>query len=156
MTAKQPFQLFIKHDFLNQAEIQLFCDYFKSACPWEMPKNADFTERKHIGADTLSLTRGDSDYLSKLNNTFMDFAKRARFDFEDFFGETLVQPNVFAMRKWVVGDSQAPHCDVGHPEGKLIFSENRPEAGPLSIHMYDVASVLYFNDDFEGGDIYLS
>ena len=142
-------QLFVAPDFLTEHERGSFVTFFKSECPWKQPDGADYQERSHWSQDTTILnSKTDWQVLAHM---FVDFSTRARTQIEEYFGETLGQPSQCAMRKWVVGDEQAAHSDVGHPDGTLIFRPVQGEYGPLSIHQYDIASVLYFNNDFTGG-----
>jgi len=126
--------------------------FFNTECPWVQPAGADYQERSHWSQDTNVLR--DKNEWSFLQDLFEEISLRAKTHIEDFFGETVLQPNVFAMRKWVQGDKQSAHSDVGHSDGTLIFSPIRGEHAPLSLHQYDIASVLYFNNDFTGGQTY--
>lgn len=145
-------QLFVAPEFLSEHEVGSFVSFFKSDCPWVQPDGADHYERSHWSQDTTVLNeKPEWKYLADM---FEEISDRARTQIEAYFGETLVQPKQFAMRKWIVGDEQAPHSDVGHSSGILIFSPTQGEHGPLSIHQYDIASVLYFNNDFTGGQTY--
>jgi len=145
-------QLFVAPNFLTEEECGSFMNFFRGDCPWVQPDGADHQERSHWSQDTNVLdTKQEWKYLA---DYFDEFSARSKIAFEGFFGETLLQPNVWAMRKWIVGDRQAAHSDVGHSNGMLIFSPVKEEHGPLSLHQYDIASVLYFNDDFTGGQTY--
>lgn len=45
--------------------------------------------------------------------------------------------------RWLVGNLQSPHADKQLPDGT-----------PNPFPTYDLNSVIYWNDDFEGGQIY--
>lgn len=47
------------------------------------------------------------------------------------------------MSKWPVGGSQKPHADKEWEDGS-----------PAQENYYDIGSVIYLNDDYEGGEIY--
>ena len=145
-------QLYLNPNFLTQQEIEVFMDFFEHKCPWEKPKDADFTERQHIGQDAVIIYNQEE--LSYILPVYEEIVCRARAEIEGFFGETVLQPKILAMRKWVVGDYQSPHSDVGHPDGGLIVSTGKTGHGPLSIHQYDIASLIYFNNSFKGGETY--
>ena len=52
-----------------------------------------------------------------------------------------------AIVRWRVGDRQEPHADKELHEG--------PDAGtPNAFPYYDIASIFYLNDDYEGGELY--
>lgn len=49
--------------------------------------------------------------------------------------------------RWPVGTRQEPHADKEMHEG--------PDTGkPNSFHWYDIGTVFYLNDDYEGGELY--
>jgi hypothetical protein len=65
---------------------------------------------------------------------------------EDFF-EVEVIPTGPAIVRWPVNARQEPHADKELHEG--------PDAGkPNSFPWYDLGTVFYFNDDYEGGELY--
>jgi hypothetical protein len=145
-------QLLVVRDFLTPEELSLFKNFFENRCEWEQVAHADFTERQHYARDITEF-KGSPEYAD-IYEAYERIALRKKETLEGFFGETLAQPVNMALRKWVVGDYQSAHSDVGHPDGKLIIRPAAVETGPLSLHQYDVAAVLYFNDEFEGGEIY--
>ena len=52
-----------------------------------------------------------------------------------------------AIVRWPVGTRQEPHADKELHEG--------PDAGtPNAFPWYDIASIFYINDDYEGGELY--
>lgn len=145
-------QLCVVRDFLTPEELSLFQDFFLNRCEWMEASGVDLSERHHYSKDALTL-KGLPQFCDVFD-AYEVIASRKKETLESFFGETLAQPSSMAFRKWVDGDYQSPHSDVGHPDGLLIMTPPTVETGPLSLHQYDVAAVLYFNDDFDGGEIY--
>lgn len=65
---------------------------------------------------------------------------------EDFF-QVRAQPTGQTIVKWLPGQYQHPHADKELHEG--------PDAGkPNDFPNYDIASLFYINDDYEGGELY--
>ena len=65
---------------------------------------------------------------------------------ENFFN-VKVEPTGKAIVKWLPGQFQKPHADKELHEG--------PDAGlPNDFPYYDIASLFYLNDDYEGGELY--
>ena len=65
---------------------------------------------------------------------------------ENFF-EVEVSPTGPAIVRWPVGARQEPHADKELHDG--------PDAGkPNSFPWYDIGTVFYFNDNYEGGELY--
>lgn len=72
--------------------------------------------------------------------------KRLKVEVDKFF-EVDVQATGPAIVKWPVGSRQDPHADKELHEG--------PDAGtPNDFPHYDIASIFYFNDDYEGGELF--
>jgi hypothetical protein len=65
---------------------------------------------------------------------------------EDFF-KVVVDPTGSTIVRWLPGQLQKPHADKELHDGK--------DAGePNDFPNYDIASLFYLNDDYEGGELY--
>lgn len=65
---------------------------------------------------------------------------------ENFFNVEII-PTGPAIVRWPEGTRQEPHADKELHEG--------PDAGkPNAFPWYDIATIFYFNDDYEGGELY--
>jgi predicted 2-oxoglutarate/Fe(II)-dependent dioxygenase YbiX len=65
----------------------------------------------------------------------------------DKFFDVNVQATGPAIVRWPIGTRQDPHADKELHEG--------PDAGtPNDFPHYDIASIFYFNEDYEGGELY--
>ena len=65
---------------------------------------------------------------------------------ENFY-KVKVQPTGQTIVRWLPGQFQKPHADKELHDG--------PDAGlPNDFPYYDIASLFYLNDDYEGGEIY--
>jgi len=137
-------QLLIKEEFLSQYECDALVDFLDREDTWDEPGHGDLRERRHY-------QRSVFDVPPNLIDIVQSFQDRKKLALEEFFGETLVKIRRSSFRKWVPGDFQSPHCDVGHADGRVIFTQNK---GTLSLHHNDFATVTYLNSNFEGGEIY--
>jgi len=89
-----------------------------------------------------SLIKSDPSILELIN----DMIKRLKIKVEEFF-DVEVEETGPAIVKWPVGARQEPHADKEFWIGEEI---GRPNDFPW----YDIASLFYFNDDYEGGELY--
>ena len=75
-----------------------------------------------------------------------DMIKRLKIKVDDFFQVDAIETGP-AIVKWPIGARQEPHADKEFWIGE--------EAGrPNDFPWYDIASLFYFNDDYEGGELY--
>lgn len=143
-------QLLIKPGFVDQHDCNALIHFLEGLPGWGNASHGDFNERKHhnrLVNDVLS----EPSATQNIKDIVRTFQSKKKAAIEDFFGETLVQTSRASFRKWVPGDFQSPHCDIGHANGEVIFTNNDDT---LSLHHYDFATVTYLNHNFEGGQIY--
>lgn len=75
-----------------------------------------------------------------------DMIRRLKIEVDAFFNVDAKETGP-AIVKWPVGTRQEPHADKEFWVGE--------EAGrPNDFPWYDIASLFYFNDDYEGGELY--
>ena len=89
-----------------------------------------------------SLMESDPSILELIN----DMIKRLKVEVDKFFNVDAKETGP-AIVKWPVGSRQEPHADKEFWIGEEI---GRPNDFPW----YDIASLFYFNDDYEGGELY--
>ena len=138
-------------NFLSQKEIDALTDFAKNNTTW------DITESKYNENGTIiydhrvwenrvatqdSLLKADPEILKIINSMI----ERLKIEVEKFFNVEVI-PTGPAVVRWPVGARQEPHADKELHEG--------PDAGtPNAFPWYDIASLFYFNDDYEGGELY--
>jgi predicted 2-oxoglutarate/Fe(II)-dependent dioxygenase YbiX len=87
-----------------------------------------------------------SSTIQQLDNTIWELINKCvakkQNTIEDFFKVRLVPRHPVVVR-WMSGDGQGPHADK-----QLLNGE------PNHLTDYDMSSVLYYNDDFDGGELY--
>jgi hypothetical protein len=75
-----------------------------------------------------------------------DMIDRLKIEVDKFF-DVNVQATGPAIVRWPVGARQEPHADKEFHTGE---EEGRPNDFPY----YDIAGLFYFDDDYEGGELY--
>jgi hypothetical protein len=75
-----------------------------------------------------------------------DMIKRLKVQVDKFF-DVDVRETGPAIVRWPIGARQEPHADKEFHIGE---ERGRPNDFPY----YDIASLFYFNDDYEGGELY--
>lgn len=138
-------------NFLTPAEQKILSDFALQNTVW------DYTEGKKnengtviydadVWADRVatrnSLMESDPTILPLIES----MQARLKIEVDKFFNVN-VQATGPAIVRWPVGTRQEPHADKELHEG--------PDAGmPNAFPWYDIASIFYFNDNYEGGEIY--
>ena len=91
---------------------------------------------------TPSLNKNDPSIATVLQGLF----ERLKPIVENFY-KVRVQPTGTTIVRWLPGQFQNPHADKELHEG--------PDAGmPNDFPYYDLSSLFYLNDDYEGGELY--
>jgi hypothetical protein len=93
-------------------------------------------------ATVPSLNKNNTEIVPTLKKLF----ERLQPEVENFFN-VKIQSTGPAIVRWLPGQFQKPHADKELHEG--------PDAGlPNDFPYYDIASLFYLNDDYEGGELY--
>lgn len=133
---------------------------------WELKKLNNFIRKNNVWdmTETTYNDNGtviyDSDYWSGRVITCDNLLKKNRGVVEiiqnmtsrlkvyvDEFFRVEALPTAPAMVRWLPGQAQSPHADKELHEGP---DEGKPNEFPW----YDLASLFYLNDDYEGGELY--
>lgn len=113
---------------------------------------------------SINLADFNSEIYNDLDKDFyIEIIRRAKRQVEDRFGVT-VKVEQFLLNRWRVGRYQDPHIDyflehedndpevVEYFNGQPDFFENFKE----HFKTKNFSTILYINDDFEGGELYFS
>lgn len=138
-------------DFLTQEEKEKLTKFALSNTAWDVTETRinengtviydanNWTDRV---ATSFSLRKGNPDLLWLIN----DMQNRLKVEVDKHF-KVDAQATGPAVVRWPVGTGQMPHADKELHKG--------PDAGmPNAFPWYDIASIFYFNDDYEGGELY--
>jgi hypothetical protein len=138
-------------DFLTEEEQQRLMNFALNNKVWDVTQDSYDEDglvlyQASIWDDRVctydSLMKSDPSIL-KLIYGMID---RLKIEVEKFF-EVEVEATGPAIVKWPVGARQEPHADK---EFHIGAEQGRPNDFPY----YDIASLFYFNDDYEGGELY--
>jgi hypothetical protein len=138
-------------DFLTPEEQETLRNFAINNTVWDITEtktneNGTVTYNADFWADRVatytSLQRVDPTILPLIE----DMQRRLKVKVDAHFNVN-VRATGPAVVKWPVGTEQTPHADKELHEG--------PDAGkPNAFPYYDIASIFYFNDDYEGGELY--
>jgi hypothetical protein len=138
-------------NFMTQEEIDFLENAAKSITIWDVTEShtnengtviydADYW--KDRVATRSSLDKNDPRIGPIIEGLF----KKLQPIIEEFF-QVKVQPTGQTIVRWLPGQFQKPHADKELHEG--------PDAGlPNDFPYYDLSSLFYLNDDYEGGELY--
>lgn len=138
-------------NFMTEEEINFLEKAAKSITIWDQTEShknengtviydADYW--KDRVATRYSLDRNDRKIGPAIEKLFI----RLQPIIEDFF-QVKVRPTGQTIVRWLPGQFQKPHADKELHEG--------PDAGlPNDFPYYDLSSLFYLNDDYEGGELY--
>jgi hypothetical protein len=93
-------------------------------------------------ATYFSLMKSDPSILDLIE----DMIRRLKIEVDKFF-EVDVRETGPAIVRWPIGARQEPHADK-----EFHIGEERGRANDFP--HYDIASLFYFNDDYDGGELY--
>ncbi|TRD10470.1 hypothetical protein FGU71_00330 [Erythrobacter insulae] len=124
-------------DFISEAERAALCDYARRPdAPWET-----YLPKKDVWHGRLINPRSMSPKILKLMAKIRQrIAEHIRSHYEitdPVYADTL------QLVRWRPGDNQSPHADCMEPDG-------RPNGTPWRAF----ASIIYLNDEYEGGGIH--
>jgi hypothetical protein len=138
-------------NFMTQDEIEFLENAAKSITIWDVTESHvnengtviyDSDYWKDRVATTPSLNKNDPKIAPVIAGLF----KRLEPIIEDFY-KVKVIPTGATIVKWLPGQYQHPHADKELHEG--------PDAGlPNDFPNYDLSSLFYLNEDYEGGELY--
>ena len=138
-------------NFILEEELQLLNSFIRSNNSW------DKTETHYNDEGTIIYDSGYWDgrvasypIISKTNPEIVELiqalVQRLKPRIDDFFNVD-ASPTSPAMVRWLPGNYQLPHADKELHEGN--------DAGkPNDFPWYDLATIMYLNDDYEGGELY--
>lgn len=138
-------------NFLSEDEVYTLFNYISNNTDWDITethKNEDGTVIYDAGYWANRVTTYPT--IVKKNPEIVDLinsiVKRAKIEIDNFF---LVDAKATspALVRWLPGQFQNPHADkelhLGEDAGK-----------PNDFPWYDLATIIYLNDDYQGGELY--
>lgn len=112
----------------------------------EFNENGNMIYQANIWKDRVVTTETFKKYAPEMIPVLQNIVLRMKNTIDDFF-KVDAKPTGPCVVRWPVGTRQEPHADKEMHEG--------PDAGqPNSFPWYDIGTVFYLNDDYEGGELY--
>jgi hypothetical protein len=148
---KSPDNIVELKNFLTPEEQKTLSDFALNNTIWDVTEGKKNENGTVIyDADVWANRVATRNSLMKSDPTILPLIEsmQARLKAEvDKFFNVNVQATGPAIVRWPIGTRQEPHADKELHEG--------PDAGmPNAFPWYDIASIFYFNDNYEGGEIY--
>jgi len=138
-------------NFLTDEECEYLLNYTKNNTIWDggedvYNENGTIIYQHNVWKDRVatkaSLEKGDPKVVTMLEKII----ERLRPIIEDHF-DVEVLPTGPCLVRWPVGSMQWPHADKELHEG--------PDAGkPGNFPWYDIGTIFYLNEDYEGGRLH--
>lgn len=148
-------QLFIYPDFLTGAEVSYWQEHLTSPKFWQ---NIPADEHDPNNTQPDHYTINPENYNNpELFESEQQLTSKINAVIEHQYGEKFLTINTWYFRKWTAGMQQGLHHDAADNTNRLDFrTTNNAEQAPLPIAYHDVASILYYNDNFDGGHLYFN
>ncbi len=137
--------------FLTELEIETLNNFIRNNDQWDVTETRYNDEGTVIYESTYwenrvatmpTLTKADPEIVEMI----LSIIARLKSEVDKFFNVD-ASPTSPAMVRWLPGQLQMPHADkelhVGDDAGK-----------PNDFPWYDLATIIYINDDYEGGELY--
>jgi hypothetical protein len=138
-------------NFLTEEELQALNGFIRNNESWDITQthyNEDGTVIYDSGYwDGRVATYPTINQTSpETVQTIRSIVKRLKVEIDNFFNVT-AYPTSPALVRWLPGNLQMPHADKELHEGE---NAGKPNDFPW----YDIATIIYLNDDYEGGELY--
>jgi hypothetical protein len=137
--------------FLTDDEVETLSQFIRGNDQWDLTETKyndegtviyESTYWQDRVATTPTLLRADPSIVELIQKIVL----RLKPEIETFFSVE-ADPTSPALVRWLPGQLQMPHADkelhVGDDAGK-----------PNGFPWYDIATIIYLNDDYEGGELY--
>ena len=112
----------------------------------EFNENGNLIYQASVWKDRVVTIDTFKKYGPEMIDVLENIIQRLKITIDSFFNVS-AKPTGPCIVRWPVGSRQEPHADKEMHEG--------PDAGtPNSFPWYDIGTVFYLNDDYEGGELY--
>lgn len=124
-------------DFIPKEEAEEIVYFVKQIEPWENG-GSDFWDNRTLNAITIY-----NEYSKELGEYLYNLRTRIGKAIKELYSLDEIYPDLFQIARWLPGMEQHPHADdMTNTEGNEWF------------HHRHFGSILYLNDDYEGGHTY--
>jgi len=138
-------------NFMTEKEQEFLFNFASNNTIWDYTeskknKNGTVIYDANIWEDRVATLHTLQQTNQKVVDTIYEMFARLKNKVDKFYNIN-AQATSPAIVRWPVGTRQEPHADKELHEG--------PDAGtPNAFPYYDIASIFYINDDYEGGELY--
>lgn len=135
-------------DFIEPDDVMAICSFAKANRQWDNSLESQYSEDGtciydasywHDRTCSAPIIQRQNPGIYSLLQSYIN---KMGLTIEDHFGVRVGGRNPVIMR-WVPGNVQEPHADKQLNDGR-----------PNNFPNYDLNSLFYYNDDFDGGEIY--
>lgn len=145
----------IENNFIDKKEINIISDLLKNTSEKEVvivndPNDGGSDNKKDGSPVSIDHFLFDSPNATALILKLEQY-------FQYTFGQRFYLRTPLWGRVWRVGDFISPHCDSEYNNSELVTDEGYPEeewTNHIPRFLSDYSSVLYLNDDYEGGELF--
>jgi predicted 2-oxoglutarate/Fe(II)-dependent dioxygenase YbiX len=124
----------IKRNFLESTTSQLFVDYLKSTNSWEACSESYWNKR------SLNLRTMPDSFRENMLDIRLSIKQIIM---EAYDIKTDLYCDIFQFVRWIESNELLPHADSENPDGS-----------PHPYSYREFSSIIYLNDDYEGGQIH--
>ena len=128
-----PSNIVVVENFIFKSHLEKIYKYCRSIDKWE-PQSSSATDKISTAA---TMKKADPELYA----TMCEYAILMQAMIEYKFGRIL-EPGTLGIRRWDVGECQDLHADGESFDGV-----------PNETYIVDYGSIMYINDDYEGGEI---
>jgi hypothetical protein len=140
-----------RENFLTEEEIIFLSDFAKNNNVWDVTEthyneNGTIIYDHNVWVDRVLSYHNLLKTSPEVVKVLEDIIIRLKEEIQEFYNVEC-EPSKPAIVRWPVGTMQMPHADKELHEG--------PDAGkPNDFPWYDLGTVFYLNDEYEGGELY--
>lgn len=127
-------KIFEINNFLSEKECYIILNAAKNLEIW--------SDKPYRNKSSVNQKLKDLDPIAY--QTLQIVAERFRQEVAKFFNVEIETYNI-PISKWSIGNDQKPHADKEWNDGT-----------PAEPNYYDIGSVIYLNDDYDGGELYFT
>ena len=136
----------INENFLSKDELSFWMRYFTKPGFYKLAG-----EHLVFDQQAFPLIFQDVDDHDAFYKGERELVNRINQEVENTFGEKVLSDHSISFRKWEKGFRLVEHSDAFYQRYELDLQNKYPNRLPMAFN--DFATILYYNDEYEGGEI---
>lgn len=129
-----PSNIVIKENFITKEHLAKILDYCRSTKEWE--------SQSQLGTDSIHTPELIEKNSPEIFSIMQEYVDAVQHEVQYKFGRFLERTKP-GIRKWNTGENQAIHADGETADGWPGYN-----------YIVDYGSIIYLNDDYEGGELF--